>query len=82
MLENKGDYGKVIYLVCGLFFVIGMIVGCGKKAPLDPPVGEYSTFPRSYPQYAIGDDGEEEIRDFEWPYIEEDDEEPVLGDIG
>ena len=37
------------------------IQGCGKKGPLDPPAGEVSTYPATYPQHAIGPDSEEEL---------------------
>lgn len=30
-----------------------VVTGCGKKAPLEPPPGEVSTYPREYPAPGI-----------------------------
>jgi len=41
---------RAILLVLALALAAGSLAACGKKARLDPPPGEKSTYPKVYPR--------------------------------
>ncbi|MBS0186188.1 MAG: hypothetical protein JSS34_07635 [Proteobacteria bacterium] len=64
--------------VFGICLIMLGIQGCGKKGPLEPPVGEVSTYPATYPQYADGPDEEEILESLDDQHLENWPEEPFL----
>ncbi|HQS83592.1 MAG: hypothetical protein B7Y25_01425 [Alphaproteobacteria bacterium 16-39-46] len=66
------------FLIFGACLVMIGTQGCGKKGPLDPPVGEVSTYPAPYPQYADGPDEEEVLGSLDDQGLENWPEQPLL----
>ena len=62
----------------GLCFIVIGVQGCGKKGPLEPPPGEVTTYPATYPQYADGPDEEEILGSLDGQHLENWPEEPLL----